>query len=68
MVPGFECGTCKKKIVCIKRKRMNIFPKLLVINMFVFLFDNWVPKKLDIDLHIPLHSPLDFERFRGLNG
>lgn len=68
MVPGFQCGTCNKKTVCMKRNRINSFPKVLVINMFVFVFDNWVPKKLDIELQVPQDESINFERFRGVNG
>ncbi len=50
MVPDFFCGTCNKKTVCVKRNRINTFPKVLVINLFRFIFDNWVPKKLEIEL------------------
>lgn len=53
MVPDFFCGTCNKKTVCVKRNRINTFPKVLVINLFRFIFDNWVPKKLEIELQVP---------------
>jgi ubiquitin carboxyl-terminal hydrolase 5/13 len=29
------------------------------------VFDNWVPKKLEIELQVPLDKAIDFERFRG---
>ena len=53
MVGDFFCGSCKKKTVCIKHNRINSFPKVLAINFFRFVFDNWVPKKLEIEVQIP---------------
>lgn len=50
MISDFFCANCNKKTVCIKRQRINTFPKVLVINHFYFVLENWVPKKLDIDV------------------
>jgi ubiquitin carboxyl-terminal hydrolase 5/13 len=68
MIADFRCGNCNKKTVCVKRQRFNSFPKVLVINHFYFVLENWVPKKLDIDVQIPQDKPLDLERFRGNQG
>lgn len=32
-----------------------------------FVFDQWVPKKLEIELQVPQDN-IDFEKFRGSNG
>jgi hypothetical protein len=32
-----------------------------------FVYDNWVPKKLEIELQVP-EDFNDFERFKGTNG
>jgi len=54
--------------VCIKRQRFNSYPKVLCVVLQRFVFDNWVPKKLEIELQVPLDKPQDFERFRGSGG
>lgn len=30
-----------------------------------FVFDDWVPKKLEIELQVPTDKPIDFEKYRG---
>ena len=32
-----------------------------------FVYDNWVPKKLDIELQVPSDQAIDFDRFKGRN-
>lgn len=68
MVPDFACSQCQKKTVCMKSQHMNTFPKVLAIVLFRFSLDNWVPKKLEIELQVPLDTPNDFERFKGTQG
>jgi len=31
------------------------------------VYDDWVPKKLEIELQVPTDLPVDLERFRGSN-
>lgn len=67
-IPDFQCGTCNKRTICLKRQRLNTFPRVLLVVLQRFVFDNWVPKKLEIELQVPLKDPIDFERFRGNQG
>lgn len=32
---------------------MNSFPRVLVVVLQRFVYDNWVPKKLEIELQVP---------------
>lgn len=54
--------------MCTKRQRLNTFPKVLLIVLQRFVYDSWVPKKLEIELQVPTDVPQDFERFRGTMG
>jgi hypothetical protein len=36
--------------VCTKRQRLNTFPKVLLIVLQRFVYDSWVPKKLEVEL------------------
>lgn len=65
-IPGFDCSNCKTKRNFTKRQRFISYPRTLVIVLQRFVFDEWVPKKLDIELQVP-ETTIDFERFRGHN-
>lgn len=69
LIPDFNCGGCRQRTTCVKRQRINSFPRILIIVLQRFVFDNWVPKKLEIELQVPAGgAPIDFERFRGSQG
>ncbi len=67
-IPDFNCAVCSKRTVCIKRTRLNTFPKVLMVILQRFVYDNWVPKKLEVELQVPLDHPQDFERYKGTCG
>lgn len=68
IIPDFQCGTCQKRTICTKRQRLNTFPKVLSVVLTRQVHDNWVPKKLEIELQVPTTDAIDFERFRGTGG
>lgn len=59
------CSKCEKKTQFSARYRFLNYPKTLAIVLQRFVFDDWVPKKLEIDFKIPNDQPIDFERFRS---
>eukprot|EP00347_Sterkiella_histriomuscorum_P000563 403375366 len=65
-IPDMFCKNCQKKSAALKSHSLNTFPKVLVVVLQRFVYDNWVPKKLEIELQMP-QVDLDFERFRGTN-
>jgi uncharacterized UBP type Zn finger protein len=66
-IPDFQCSNCNKRTVCVKTQRINTFPRVMIIVLQRFVYDQWVPKKLEIELQVPQEF-VDFERFRGTNG
>lgn len=40
---------------------------MLAVVLQRFVYDQWVPKKLEIEIQIPNLDEIDFERFRGTN-
>ena len=40
------------------------FPKALSVVLGRFVFDDWVPKKLEIELQVP-DDAIDFEKYRS---
>ena len=67
-IDDFFCGTCQKKTTCSKRQRINQYPKFLMMTLTRQVYDEWVPKKLEIELQVPADAAIDLERFRGNNG
>lgn len=61
-----SCSQCNSKTIFTKRQRFITYPKTLVVVLSRFTFDEWVPKKLEIELQVS-EDKLDFERFRGNN-
>lgn len=57
-----DCSVCKKKTNYLRKQRMVDFPHYLIILYQRFVYD-WVPYKLDIDLHINYNSI----NFKALN-
>lgn len=49
-IDDFFCATCQKKTTCSKRQRINEFPKMLMVTLTRQVYDDWVPKKLEIEL------------------
>jgi len=59
----FHCSHCNKKTDAIKNYRFSSFPSNLVIHTRRFVFEDWVPRKLAIQLEVP--DILNLERTRG---
>lgn len=47
------------------RKRFKTFPRNLAVCLKRIVFDDWVPKKLDIALQADREGTLDLSRFGG---
>ena len=62
VIDDFACGVCKTKTTCSKRVRFVTFPQVLVTVLTREVYDDWVPKKLEIDLKLQ-EDPINFEVF-----
>lgn len=63
-IEDFACGVCNKKTVCSRIVRFATYPTVLVAVLAREVYDDWVPKKLEIDLKMT-EGPIDFERFKA---
>jgi len=52
-IEDVACNTCDIKTKMMVRQRFITFPKVLCIVLQRFVFENWVPKKLCIELEVP---------------
>jgi ubiquitin carboxyl-terminal hydrolase 5/13 len=66
VIDDFACGVCQAKTTCTKRVRFVTFPQVLVTVLAREVYDDWVPKKLEVDLQLQ-EDPLNFEIF-GASG
>jgi len=66
-VPDFACPQCKKRTVCTKTVRMLNYPQVLMCQLTRFVFDEWVPKKLEVEFEVPHGHDIPFEPFRSPN-
>ena len=64
LIDDFACGVCNKKTTCTKRVRFVTYPTVLVTVLAREVYDDWVPRKLEIDLRME-ESTIDFERFKA---
>eukprot|EP00741_Cyanophora_paradoxa_P017291 tig00020961_g16701.t1 len=63
-VEGFQCPACSPaRTVALKSQRFETFPETLVCHMRRFVYDNWVPKKLDVSVTVP--ERFDFGAYMG---
>jgi ubiquitin carboxyl-terminal hydrolase 5/13 len=69
LIDDFACSVCQQKTACTKRVRFVTFPTVLIAVLAREVYDDWVPKKLEIDLKMT-EGPIDFERFKstGIQG
>jgi len=65
VIEDFACAVCNAKTMVTDRKRFIKFPRNLVICLKRIVFDDWVPKKLEIDLAADPEAVLDLSRFGG---
>lgn len=67
VVDDLMCNTCGSKQTFIERKRFITFPTCLVVVLFREVMDNWVPKKLEVELQMPGalegNVPINFKAF-----
>lgn len=59
------CASCQKKSEFTQRLRFVTYPKTLCLTLQRFVFDDWVPKKLGIELQVK--GPVNLEAFRSAN-
>ena len=50
-----------------ERKRFISYPKTLVLCLNRITLDEWVPKKLEVELQMDVDGVHDFEKMRGNN-
>jgi uncharacterized UBP type Zn finger protein len=50
MIEDFACPCCNAKTTVSDRKRFITFPRNLAVCLKRIVFDDWVPKKLEIEL------------------
>ena len=59
-----KCSHCDKATLCSKRSRMVNYPAILVACVQRFVFDEWVPRKLNVKLGVPEEGN-NLEVYRG---
>ena len=67
-IDDFACSHCNAKTTVTDRKRFISFPNNLAICLKRIVFDEWVPKKLEIELQTDSEAPIDLSRFGGGTG
>jgi len=68
VIEDVVCSGCPgKKTIQQQRKRFITYPKTLVVNLKRIVFDEWVPKKLEVELMMDRDGVHDFEKMRGNN-
>lgn len=58
-----NCPVCAKATTYSQRYRFLTYPKVLGIVIQRFVYDDWVPKKLEVELQVPIKAEdaLDLE-------
>lgn len=64
LIDDVFCASCQKKTQFSQRYRFISYPKTLCMQLQRFVFDEWVPKKLEIELQC--NEKVDLEVFRSL--
>ena len=67
IVDDVFCSHCKQSRQFTSRLRFLEYPKTLCMALQRFVFDDWVPKKLEVELQISEQTPVDLEKYRSLN-
>ena len=62
-IEGYHCPRCHKATTAYSSPSFLSFPDHLLMVMRRFLFDSWVPTKLDVS--VPLQPTMDLEELRG---
>lgn len=62
-IEGYNCPRCKRATAAQSSTSFKSYPKYLLVVMRRFLFDSWVPTKLDAPVEVI--SEVNLERFRS---
>ncbi|TPX36157.1 hypothetical protein SmJEL517_g01651 [Synchytrium microbalum] len=62
----YQCPSCHRGTLAMKSTKIANFPEILVTPMSRFTFENWVLKKLNIPIQVPLELDLEAYRAHGL--
>jgi ubiquitin carboxyl-terminal hydrolase 5/13 len=65
IIDDVHCANCKKRTTFNQTYRFLRFPKVLCFVLQRFVFDDWVPKKLEIELQVSEDS-IDFNAFESV--
>ena len=66
LVEDMQCAHCNKRCEFTSRIRIIKFPKVLCVTLQRFVFDDWVPKKLEIELQVPNgDTNIDFQIYKS---
>ena len=68
VIEDFACPQCNAKTNVTERKRFITFPRNLAMSLKRIVFDDWVPKKLEVALQCDYDSNIDLSRFGGGTG
>ncbi|KAJ2805588.1 ubiquitin C-terminal hydrolase Ubp14, partial [Coemansia helicoidea] len=63
-VDGYHCPACARPTTATKSTRFATFPKVLAVQVRRFELVDWVPRKLDIPVQVPLGA-IDLAPHRG---
>eukprot|EP00127_Corallochytrium_limacisporum_P007370 Clim_evm7s249 gene=Clim_evmTU7s249 len=53
VIDGFQCPRCEEATKALRSERFHTSPSVLAIQARRFVFEDWVPKKLDVDVVAP---------------
>jgi len=62
---GWNCPQCQAKTSVTKSSRFQTYPELLLVHMRRFVFDNWVPTKLNTEVEMDVKSAVELDAFRA---
>lgn len=68
-IDGLECAICNGKTTYSSTNRFVTFPKVLILVLQRFVHDDYVPKKLEVELTLPdgenYDAPIIFEEYKS---
>ena len=68
-IDGLECAICNGKTTFSSTNRFVTFPKVLILVLQRFVHDDYVPKKLEVELTLPdgenYDAPINFEEYKS---
>ncbi|KAJ2157434.1 ubiquitin C-terminal hydrolase Ubp14 [Coemansia sp. RSA 552] len=63
-VDGYSCPNCQQPTTAVKSMKFATFPKVLAVQVRRFELVDWVPRKLDIPVQVPL-GQIELGAYRG---